>query len=135
MAKFMFLMRGGDCSQGRSPEEMQEAMKSMGEWMQRGTDAGWLLDPGDGLKSAGSVVHADHTVTDGPFAESKEWVGGYCMVQAEDLAGAVELAKAMPVSGGAIEVRELDLLRVKGKQRPVAVYELLGLAGELPEGR
>ncbi|MEM8998223.1 MAG: YciI family protein [Acidobacteriota bacterium] len=108
MAKFMFLMRGGDCSRERSPEEMQESMKAWGEWMQRGTDEGWLLDPGDGLKAEGGVVHADRTVTDGPFAESKEWVGGYCMVQTEDLAGALEMAKAMPFTGGKVEVRELS---------------------------
>lgn len=107
MAKFMFLIRGGDCQQERSPEEMQQGMKAWTEWMESGTEAGWLLDPGDGLKQDGKILRADHTVTDGPFAESKEWIGGYCMVQAEDLAAAVELAKALPQSSGDIEVREL----------------------------
>ncbi len=108
MAKFMFLHRGGcDGGADMSPEQMQQAMQAMGNWMEDGMKVGWLLDPGDGLKSEGQVVHADQTVTDGPFAESKELVGGYCMVEAPDLAAAVELAKAMPQSGGAIEVREL----------------------------
>lgn len=107
MAKFMFMHRGGnDCATERSPEEMQQAMQAWGEWMESGMKAGWLLDPGDGLKSEVRIVHPDHTVTDGPFAESKELVGGYCMVEAADLAAAVELAKAMP-AGGMIEVREL----------------------------
>lgn len=78
-----------------------------GEWMERGTEAGWLLDPGDGLKPDGRVVHPDRSVTDGPFAESKELVGGYCMVEATDLGAALELALSMPPTGGAIEVREL----------------------------
>ncbi len=107
MAKFMFLARGA-CDQGpeASPEQMQQAMQAMATWIEDGTKAGWLLDPGDGLKTGGSVVHPDKTVTDGPFAESKELVGGYCMIEANDLAAAVALAKEMP-AGGTIEVRQL----------------------------
>jgi hypothetical protein len=85
---------------------MQQAMQAMGQWMKDGIDTGWLLDPGDALKPGGRLVHADDTVTDGPFAESKELVGGYCMVEAPDLEAAVELARAMPQSG-VLEVREL----------------------------
>ena len=108
MAKFMFLLRGGcDGAADQSPEQMQQTMQAMGEWMVSGMKAGWLLDVGDGLKPGGQVIHADNTVTDGPFAESKELVGGYCMVEAVDLAAAVEHAKAMPRSGGDLEVREL----------------------------
>ena len=108
MAKFMFLMHG-ECESSieRSPEEMQQAMQAMGAWIQDGMQNGWLLDPGDALKPGGQLVHAGGTVTDGPFAESKELVGGYCMVEAEDLAAAVEHAKAMPLNGGAIEVRQM----------------------------
>ena len=56
------------------------------------------------LSGTGDVV-----MTDGPFAESKELVGGYSMVEAASLAEAVELAKGspMPSSGGTVEVREL----------------------------
>ena len=110
MAKFMFVYRGGsDGSKEMSPEEMQQAMQGWMDWMQRGTDAGWLLDGGDGLKPEGSVVHPDLAVTDGPFAESKELVGGYSMVEAPDLAAATEIAKGspMPAAGGSVEVREL----------------------------
>lgn len=108
MAKFMFLMHG-ECESSieRSPEEMQQVMQAMGAWMEDGTKAGWLLDPGDGLRPEGRLVHGDKTVTDGPFAESKELVGGYCMVEAEDLHSAVELAQAMPRTAGTIEVRQL----------------------------
>lgn len=107
MAKFMFLYRGGNCSAEKSPEQMQQSMQAWGEWISGGLEAGWLLDPGDGLESNGRVLHPDRTVTDGPFTESKELVGGYCMVQAPDLGAAVELAKSMPDTGGAIEVRQL----------------------------
>ncbi|MEM8931220.1 MAG: YciI family protein [Acidobacteriota bacterium] len=108
MAKFMFLQRGGDaCAPERSPEAMQQAMQAWGEWMEGGRRAGWLLDPGDALTSEGRVVHADRTVTDGPFAESKEWVGGYTMVEAADLDAAVEIARSMPEVPGTVEVRRL----------------------------
>ena len=52
------------------------------------------------------MVRTD-SVTDGPFAESKELVGGYCMCEADSLDAATELARSMPETGGAIEVREL----------------------------
>ena len=109
MPKFMFVYRGGheDMEQA-SPEQMQQVMQMWMDWISEGVDAGWMLDGGDGLKPEGSVVNADLSVTDGPFAEAKELVGGYSMVEAPNLAGAVELAKTspMPKSGGTVEVRE-----------------------------
>ena len=110
MAKFMFVYRGGnDGAVKMSPEQMQQAMQAWGDWIQDGMKAGWLLDGGDGLKPEGRVVQPDLTVTDGPFAESKELVGGYSLVEAADLAAAAELAKAspMPAAGGTVEIREL----------------------------
>lgn len=110
MPKFMFIYRGGcEDMENLSPEEMQQMMQMWMDWIQDGTQAGWLLDGGDGLKPEGAVVNHDLTVTDGPFTESKELVGGYSMVQAENLAAACELAKSSPITKhqGAIEIREL----------------------------
>lgn len=110
MAKFMFIYRGGnDGAEEASPEDMQQAMQAWGEWIQGGMEAGWLLDGGDGLKAEGQVVQPDLAVIDGPFAESKEMVGGYSMVEADSLAAAVEHAKTSPMiaAGGSVEVREL----------------------------
>ena len=74
-----------------------------------------MVDGGDALKPGGAIVNSDLSITDGPFAESKELVGGYSMVEAPDLAAAIEIAKGspMPKSGGTVEVRELPNL---GKQ-------------------
>lgn len=110
MARFMFLYRAGSEGDGeRSPEEMQQVMQVWMDWMQGGSEAGWLLDGGDGLKGEGKVVQPSLAVTDGPFAESKELVGGYSMVEAPDLDAAVEIAKTCPIpaGGGTVEVREL----------------------------
>jgi len=112
MAKFLFVYRGGnseeDMSQ-KSPEEMQKSMQVWMDWIEGGMKAGWLVDGGDALLPGGSVVNPDLSVTDGPFAESKELVGGYSMVEAADIAPAVELAKGcpMPAGGGTVEVRQL----------------------------
>lgn len=106
----MFIYRGGhDGMEDASPEQMQQVMQMWMDWIQDGTEAGWMLDGGDALKPGGAIVGPDQAVIDGPFAESKELVGGYSMVQASDLAAAVELAKGSPMtrSGGTVEVREL----------------------------
>ncbi len=111
MAKFMFLQRGGGCDTPpkMTPEQMEAQMKSCMEWMQSGKDEGWLLDPGAPLSGSSAVVEPDMTVIDGPFAESKELVGGYTIVEAPDLAAACELAKRTIKMAGAgkIEVREI----------------------------
>ena len=110
MAKFMFVYRGGhDLPSEMSPEEMQKIMQVWLDWIQGGFDAGWMSDGGDGLKPEGRVGHPDQSVTDGPFAEAKELVGGYSMIEAPDYDAAVEIAKTSPMimSGGYVEVREL----------------------------
>jgi len=111
MARFMFLQRSsGNCENPpeMTPEEMEAGMKAWMDWVNNGTEAGWLLDPGNSLSSTGAVVNSDLTVIDGPFAESKELVGGYSIVEATDLDAACELARqTMQLAGGGkIEVRE-----------------------------
>lgn len=110
MAKFMFLQRGGcDKRPEMTPEQMDALMKSCMDWMKSGQEEGWLLDPGAPLSGSSAVVDADLTVIDGPFAESKELVGGYTMVEAPNIAAACELAKrTIEMTGaGKIEVREI----------------------------
>jgi len=109
MAKFMFVYRGGGKMEDMSPEQMQQVMQTWMAWIEGGMKEGWMIDGGDALHPTGKVVDADGTVTDGPFAESKELVGGYSMVQADDLDAAVKLTKDCPAraGGGTIEVRQL----------------------------
>ena len=110
MAKFMFLQRGGcDERPEMTPEQMEAGMKVWQQWMTEGQEAGWLLDPGSALGKDGAVVQPDLSVIDGPFAESKELVGGYSVLQATDYDQAAEYAKTCPIIhvGGSIEIREL----------------------------
>ena len=113
MPKFMFVYRQGPEARERmaeaSPEEMQKVMEAWMSWIQVGIESGWMVDGGDALKPDGRVVRADGSVTDGPFAESKELVGGYSMVETSDLSAAEQLTADCPIfaAGGSVEVREL----------------------------
>ncbi|MCA9263990.1 MAG: hypothetical protein KDA60_09095 [Planctomycetales bacterium] len=110
MPRYMLLKRGDCTAQPQmTPEQMESCMKAWMEWMKQGTEAGWLVDPGSGLKPTGAVVNHDLSVTDGPYLETKELVGGYTIVEAANLAEACEYARqTMQIAGsGKIEVREL----------------------------
>lgn len=69
-----------------------------------------LIDRGNRLDSAGKVVRPNQVVTDGPYTEIKELIGGYSLVKADSLEEAAELAKGCPVLalGGNVEVREIN---------------------------
>ena len=106
----MYLFKGGvDNSQSASPEAMQAHMQKWGEWMQKLTKEGHILG-GDPLHPNGkTITGTKKVVTDGPFAESKEVVGGYLLVNANDLNQATEIAKGCPILEveGSVEVRQV----------------------------
>ncbi|GAB5473426.1 MAG: YciI family protein [Maribacter sp.] len=110
MSNFLFLFRGGDARRlEQSPEEMQAHMQKWGAWMGGLKEAGKLVD-GLPLSKEGKVVQErGELVTDGPFAEGAEVVGGYLIVTADDLDGAVEISKQCPIfeHDGNVEVREI----------------------------
>jgi hypothetical protein len=92
---------------GPPPEQMQEMFAAYSSWKEKFKDH--ILDVGDKLKSDGRVVTASG-VTDGPFAEAKEVVGGYMIVSAEDYHGAVEVVRACPAvqaPGASLEIRAM----------------------------
>jgi hypothetical protein len=110
MTKFMFVYRRPeDWGAKLQPEDMQKRMEKWQSWISEGLQKGWLVDRGNGLTQEGRVVNARQVVTDGPFVESKEIVGGFSIVQAETIDEAAELAKSCPalMSGGHVEVRVL----------------------------
>jgi hypothetical protein len=109
MARFLFVYRGaGEKVARMTPEEKQQHMQRWEKWLAEGLQQGWLLDPGDGLTQEGRVVSA-RVVTDGPFVESKEVVGGFSIVQADTIDAAAQLARGCPAAlvGGTVEVRPL----------------------------
>jgi hypothetical protein len=107
MAKFMFIYRDSVTPEPPpSPEEMQAFLGMWGEWFQK--FAGAILDGGDGLKPSGRVLKPGGLVSDGPYVEAKEVIGGYSVVQADDYEGAVAIARECPISktGRVVEIRE-----------------------------
>jgi hypothetical protein len=110
MAKFLFVYRRrGDAVEKMTREQLAQNMKKWEKWIGAAMRKGWMLDPGDGLTQKGCVVNAKKVVIDGPFAESKEIVGGFSIVQAGSLRAAAKLAKGCPglLTGGTVEVRPL----------------------------
>jgi hypothetical protein len=110
MAKYLFVYRGNPEAHAKmSPDEIQQHMEKWGTWIRQALQQGWMVDPGDALTQEGRVVNAKKLVTDGPFVESKECVGGYSIVQADTIDKAAELAKGCPalLTGGKVEVRTL----------------------------
>jgi len=105
---YLYLFRGGDAaSPPRSPEEMQRSMQKWSSWIEDLAKGGHMRG-GDPLEPAGKLVSGkSKIVTDGPFAEPKDVVGGYLLVAARDLAHATELSRGCPIFevGGAVEVR------------------------------
>jgi hypothetical protein len=80
-------------------------------WFKELGAAGRLKDPGHPLQSTGKVVSgSDKVVKDGPYAEAKDVVGGYIIVEADDIVQAVELSKGCPIldAGGSVEVRPVQ---------------------------
>lgn len=106
MAEFLYLYRGG--SRGATAEESEQIMQKWMNWFKELTASGNLKDGGQPLEAEGKVVRDKRgTVTDGPFAEAKDLVGGYTLVEAESLGRAAELAQGCPIleRQGFVEVR------------------------------
>lgn len=107
MSQFVFLYRGAGQDR-RSPEQLQQSMQKWFAWMKELGEKGYIQSPGHPLERAGKIVSGrGKTVTDGPFAEAKDVVGGYTLVEARDIDQAVEISKGCPIFDvdGAVEVR------------------------------
>ncbi|HWB25556.1 MAG TPA: YciI family protein [Chitinophagaceae bacterium] len=109
MKDFMLIFINGEGSKDFSPEQMQANMQEWFGWVNDLKNKGIYVG-GEALLPAGKTVKGkDAVITDGPFAESKEVVGGYFIVKAADIDEASEIAKASPdlPYGGAVQVREV----------------------------
>lgn len=107
MSKFLLLLRGGEFDQ-YSPDEMEDILEKYLAWTARLKDEGIYL-AGEELKDSGRVLSVQNDqVVDGPFAETKEAIGGFWLIQAKDFAEAVVVSKECPhlLFKGTVEVRE-----------------------------
>ncbi len=112
MSDYLFLFRGGEPSDNDlSPEEMQHHMQKWFTWIATLRDKG-IYKGGEPLEKGGNTVEPDRTITDGPFTESKELIGGFVMIEADSFDEASELAKDCPALelGGKVEVRRVAII-------------------------
>lgn len=93
-----------------TPEQWQVRLKAWGDWMGGMAAQNKLVSSGNRLGDEGMVLKSTTLITDGPYAETKELIGGYIVVRAADMTEAVELAKGCPMlfgGGGSVEVRSI----------------------------
>ena len=113
MSEFTYLFRGR--VDFPSPEQGQKHTEKWVAWFKELGAAGHIKYPGHPLERAGMVVSGKQKhVTDGPYAEAKDLVGGFTLIEARDLAQAVELSKGCPILeiGGSVEVRPVQILNM-----------------------
>ncbi|MBV8164017.1 MAG: YciI family protein [Candidatus Eremiobacteraeota bacterium] len=108
--RFMVLVKANkDSEAGVLPTK--EQLAEMGAFNQEMTKAGVMLD-GDGLQASSKGARIRYagdrqTIIDGPFAETKELVAGFWMIQTKSLAEAIEWMKRAPFREGEIEIRQV----------------------------
>jgi hypothetical protein len=106
--QYLLIFRGTDWDRGLSPEQIQGVLTKWGAWFE-GLKADGKLLGGQPLQAEGRVVtgKSGRNVADGPYAESKEAVGGYFLLKVESLDEATEIAQQCPAleHGIIVEVR------------------------------
>ncbi|HTG43554.1 MAG TPA: YciI family protein [Verrucomicrobiae bacterium] len=105
--QFILLFRGKDWDEGVPPEQLQALMDRYMDWAQGLFNSGKVRG-GQALGRTGVTI-TRRGVADGPFAETKEAIGGYSILAVDTLEEAVEFAKTAPFLDfeGSIEVREM----------------------------
>jgi hypothetical protein len=112
MKEFMMIFRMAPMGNFQpTPEQMQESIKQWQDWIGGIAAQGKFVSTNQ-LGFSGKTLKPNGVVTDGPYAEVKEIVGGYIIVKANSLEEAIELAKGCPILyvGGHVEVRDIMVL-------------------------
>jgi hypothetical protein len=107
-SEFILFFRDTNWDRGLSPDETQKVIGQFMNWME-GLNQRGIFKAGQPLERTGKLVSGKkgRNVADGPFAESKEAVGGYFLLEAGGLDEAVAIAQTSPILdfGAVIEVR------------------------------
>lgn len=111
MDEFVLILRHEDGGKLAFPDQMQLWMKQTMYWLDGIAAQGKLVSHGNGLSFEDArVVKSNNVVTNGPFGEIKETIGGYIIVKARSVEKTVEFAKGSPVlqgEGNSLEVRKI----------------------------
>ena len=112
MAQFMLLLHGDPTVwQKMKPDQLQAAFGKYMVWGQKGREQGIVSVGNKLVDEPGRVIRGQKAVvTDGPYSETKEWLGGYYIVIADSYDAAAKLCRDHPhlEYGGTIEVRQVE---------------------------
>lgn len=97
-----------------APEQLQARMKPWQDWIGSIAAQNKLVSAGNRLASDGLVVRPNEVITNGPYVEIKEAIGGYTIVRASSLEEAAEMSRSCPILqvGGTVEVRMIVPMEV-----------------------
>lgn len=111
MNDYLVISRG-QWDEDADPQAVQRAIDAFYVWYEQGLAEG-RLKPGSRLEPGARIVAKGGLITDGPFAETKEWVGGYWFIVAQTLEQAAAIAAENPclAFGLTLEIRPLDAAR------------------------
>jgi hypothetical protein len=104
--KYVMLFTMNPDLSGASPEQMREVFGKVDAWWHKHSESG-AITGGEQLqpaRTATTVRPADGSVTDGPFIEAKEEIGGFAVIDVPDLDAAIAMAKTWPASPS-VEIR------------------------------
>ena len=105
MAQYLVLLYEDEAGWQAGGEAAEAGMKAHNEFAQK---HGSVLRGGNALQPTGpATTIRDGVVTDGPFIETKEALGGYYLIEADDLDQALAVAKDVPAPFGGVEVRPI----------------------------
>jgi hypothetical protein len=114
MKNFLLLFRynSNELPKGSS-EELQAMTQKWMDWIGSIAAQDKLVDRGNRLEFVGKVIDANHVITDGPYTEVKELIGGYSIIKSSSLEEATKLALGCPIfvyGKGSVEVRPINEL-------------------------
>ena len=109
MSQYVLMLLEDESWEKQTKDEMKRAYAAIGRWVDDLRNKG-IMKGGEELqpKRTATTVRRKNgamSVTEGPFIESKEYVGGFMMIEVPDLDAAIALAKSWP--GGDVEVRPI----------------------------
>ena len=116
MSEFVFLFRATEAEQREAmgtPERAQLSLQMWLAWIRDLEAKGHLKNRGQPLEPTGKVVRGKkRMITDGPYAEAKDLLLGFIVIEARDMAQAVELSTGCPIveGGGSVEIRPVGTL-------------------------
>ena len=95
-----------------APADIQRAIDEFYVWLERLVQEG-KMKPGQRLASTGKTVARNNTITDGPFGESKEVIGGYWFILANSLEEAAQIAAGNPCAAFGLfyEIRPIESIK------------------------